>query len=143
MTARRVSSSPSAWRRLTLFGGENTRSKPATGASLFVSSRRSSVSGSIRSIVISRALRVRAQLVLGVRMDAADQPPELALLHDAFELELARASPDPDARRLAVALVVLVEPGGDGPLVVALLPRCELRDTQHDPATLAFNPFMG
>ena len=54
-----------------------------------------------------------------------------------------RAAAGPDARRLAVALVVLVEPGGDRALVVALLPRRELRDAQHDTATLASRPIYG
>ena len=39
-----------------------------------------------------------AQLLLGVRMEAADQPAELALVHDALELERSGASAGPDAR---------------------------------------------
>ena len=90
------------------------------------------MSGSIRSIVITRAFGARAQLLLGVRVDAADQPPELALVHDAFELERPGAPAGPDAGRLAAARVVVVEAGRDGALVVALLARRELRDAQHD-----------
>ena len=89
------------------------------------------MSGSIRSIVITRAFGWRAELLLGVRVDAADQPAELALMHEAVELELTAPRPGPDAGRLAAARVVVVEPGGDGALVVALLPRRELRDAQH------------
>ena len=64
-------------------------------------------------------------------MLAADQPPELALVDDPFELELGRATADPDARRLAAAGVVVVDPGGDGALVVGLLARRELRHREH------------
>ena len=40
---------------------------------------------------------VPAQLRIGVRVVAADQPPELALLHEPFELELTSAATYPDA----------------------------------------------
>ena len=64
-----------------------------------------------------------AQLLLGLRVQTADQPAELAFLHDALEFERARAAPGPDAGRLAAAGVVVVEARRDGALVVALLAR--------------------
>ena len=75
--------------------------------------------------------RMPAELGGRERMLAADQPPQLALADDPVELELRRAAPDPDARRLAAAGVVVVDPGGDRALVVGLLARRELRHRQH------------
>ncbi len=54
-------------------------------------------------------------------MLAADQPPELAVADDPVEFELRRPAPDPDARRLASASVIVVDPVGDGAFVVRLL----------------------
>src|SRR3954453_14518451 len=78
------------------------------------------------------SLATCAQLLLGVRMEATDQPAELALVHDAFEPERLCAPTDPDAGRLATTGVVVVETCCDGAFVVALLTRRELRDAQHD-----------
>ena len=47
--------------------------------------------------MIRRGFGVPAELLLGVRVDAADQPPELALVHEALELELPGAAACPDA----------------------------------------------
>ena len=101
------------------------------------------MSGSIRSIVIRRAFGWLRSRFSRVRVEAADQPAELALVHDAFELELACAPACPDAWRLAAARVVVVEAGGDGAFVVALLARRELRDAQHSGHYNSFDPFMG
>jgi hypothetical protein len=52
--ASRDCSSPSACSKLTLFGTEKTKSKPATGAKVFRSSQRRPVAASILSTVICR-----------------------------------------------------------------------------------------
>src|SRR3954465_13613837 len=75
-------------------------------------------------------------------MEAADQPAELAFVHDAFELERSGASTDPDPRRLAAPSVVVVEACCDGAFIVALLARRELRDAQHN-GTVALQPIYG
>src|SRR5262249_24757122 len=84
----------------------------------------------------------RTQLLLGVRMQAADQAAELAFLHNAVELERSGAAADPNAGRLAQACVVIVEACRDGAFVVALLAWRELRDAEHN-ATLALRPIYG
>ena len=88
-------------------------------------------------------LRMPAQLFLGVRVDAANQPAEFPLVHEPLQLELSGAAARPDAGRLAAARVVVVEPRRDRALVVALLPRRELRDAQHSGHYSALDPFMG
>src|SRR5262249_22964995 len=72
-----------------------------------------------------------AQLLAGKGVVAANQRAELAVLDDALEAERGGAAAGPDARRPAAASVVVVDPGRDGALVVALLPRRQLRHAQH------------
>src|SRR5581483_768476 len=76
-------------------------------------------------------LRVFTQPLLGQRVDAADERSKLPVLHDPFESEDGGSAACPDARRLAAAGVVLVEPGRHRSLVVRLLPRRELCDRKH------------
>ena len=68
------------------------------------------------------------KLVPRFRILAAHERAELALLHLPLEPEAGRAPTRPDAGRLAPAGVVVVQAGGHGALVVALLPRGQLRD---------------
>ena len=83
-----------------------------------------------------------AQPLAALRVVAADERAELPVLDDSLEPERGRATSGPDARRLAPTGVVVVDSGRDRPLVVALLPRRQLRDAQHE-GYCALDPFMG
>jgi hypothetical protein len=72
-----------------------------------------------------------AQLAPGGGVHSAHQPPQVAVLDDTDEPQPRRASPVPDAGRLAATRVVVIQALRDARLVVRLLPRRELRDTQQ------------
>jgi hypothetical protein len=80
--------------------------------------------------------RMLAKLGSRQRMKPANELPQLALLDDAFQIELLGASTGPDTRRLAFARVVVVDTRRHRALVVALLAGRELGDAEHSSKTL-------
>ena len=75
--------------------------------------------------------RMRTEHSGADRMTTTDQPPKLTLPNHTLQPEPDRTGAGPDARRLALARVVGVDPRGDRPLVVGLLARRKLRHRQH------------
>ena len=132
LTSRRTrSSSVSACSRLTLFGHENTRSYPDTGASRFCSSRHSPLSTSSARTVIVRS-RTGARNVAPL----AGSTPRSSVPRSPSSTTPTSPSPDstapgPQPRRLATTRVVVVQPASDLLLVVGLLPERQLRHAQH------------
>jgi hypothetical protein len=73
----------------------------------------------------------RAHARTARRVEAAEERPQPALVDDAFEPEPPGAAPDPHARRLAAAGVVVVQTAGDLLLVVGVLADRQLGHAQH------------
>jgi hypothetical protein len=76
-------------------------------------------------------LVVPTQLFPAHGVGAAYQQAELALAHNALEPKGRRPTTDPHPRRLTPARVIVIHPRRHRTLVVRLLPRRQLRHTQH------------